>query len=116
MGSKTFELRKLEQQCQALIKKKDFSQLIVCYEKMFALTNDYHFKQNIANIHYKVFRNITKAAEIYKEIASYLRNESNFWWQYFEIQTNLNKTYNAVSCAYNAINIEINGVKEGQNA
>lgn len=109
MGSKAYQLRKLNQQCQNAIKIKDFMQVIDCYEKMFNYTNDYHYKQNIANIHYKVFNNIVKAAEIYKEIATHLSNESNFWWQYFEIQTNMKKTYNAVSCVYNAINIEING-------
>ena len=98
MGSKSYELRKLEQECRNLIKTNDYTSLIICYKKMFELTNDYHFKQKIANIYYKVFHNIQKASEIYKEIAPHLSEESAFWWQYFEIQTTQNKAYDAVSC------------------
>ena len=108
MSDKNFRLRKLNQQCQEALKTKDFVKLESCYEKMFELTKNYHYKQEIANIQYKVFRNITKAAEIYEEIIPYLRNESSFWWQYFEIQAVLNKTYDAVSCVHNAIKLELN--------
>ena len=111
MSSKSYELRKLEQQCQNSIKANDFAKVIICYEKLFELTKDYHYKQQIANIYYKVYHDIDKAARIYKEIAPHLSNENIFWWQFFEIQANMNKTYDAVSCAYNAIKIEINGVK-----
>lgn len=116
MANKGYELRKLDKLCQDSIKNKDFTQLIIYYEKIFNLTKDYHFKQKVANIHYQIFHDIAKAAEIYKEILPYLRNESLFWWQYFEIQANLNRTYEAVSCVYNAINIEIKGVKKEKNA
>ena len=108
MGDKKFKLRKLNQQCQEALKSKNFAKLIDCYEKFFELTKDYHYKQEIANIQYKVFRNIEKAAEIYNEISSHLQTESSFWWQYFEIQANLNKTYDAVSCVHNAIKLELN--------
>lgn len=111
MSNKGFKIRKLNQQIQDALKVKDFAKLIVCYEQMFELTNDYRIKQEIANIQYKVFRNIEKAGEIYKEIAPYLSRESSFWWQYFEIQANLKKTYDAVSCCYNAIKLEVNGKK-----
>lgn len=112
MGSKAYEIRKLEQKCQDAMKSKDYTSLIIYYRQLFELTNDYHFKQNIANIYYKIFNNIAKADEIYEEITPHLSNESAFWWQYFEIKTNMNKIYDAVSCTYNAIKIEINGVKQ----
>ena len=110
MSSKSYELRKLEQKCQESIKTKDYASLINCYERLFELTKDYHFKLQVANIYYKVFQNLPKAAEIYKEIAPHLSKESAFWWQKFEILANMNETYDAVSCIYNAIKIEINGV------
>lgn len=115
MSDKNFKLRKLNQQCENALKVKDFQKVITCYEKMYELTKDYHFLQKVANIHYKIYHNITKTEEIYKEIASHLKNESSFWWQYFEIETNMNKTYNAVTCVYNAIKIEI-GDKVENNA
>ena len=111
MSDKNFKLRKLDQQCKDALKLKDFAKLVDCYEKIFELTKNYRYKQEIANIQYKVFRNIEKAAEIYNEIAPYLQEESSFWWQYFEIQANLNKTYDAVSCVHNAIKLELNRKK-----
>ena len=116
MGDKNFELRKLNQKCDEALKINDFGQAIVCYEKMFELTKDYHYKIKVANIHYKVYRNIAKAAEIYKEATPHLSKESMFWWQNFEIQANMNRTYDAVTGIYNAIKIEINGVKLENNA
>ena len=65
MGSKSYELRKLVQQSQDSIEINDFAQAIICYEKIFELTKDYHFKQKIANIHYKIYRNIVKAEEMF---------------------------------------------------
>jgi hypothetical protein len=50
MGRKSYELGKLEQQCKNSIKKNDFAQTIVCYEKMFELTKDYHFNGRSLNL------------------------------------------------------------------
>ena len=112
MSDKNFQLRKLNQKLEAAKKIKDFEQMVFCYEKMFEITNDYHFKQQVANIQYKIYNNIQKAAEIYEEVVPHLKNESYFWWQYFEIKANLHKTYDAVSCIYNAVKIEMKGMKK----
>lgn len=106
----------LKTKCEEEIVAKNFDEVVKIYEDLFTLTGDYHFKINIANIHYKIYKDLETATKMYEEYCKYLESEPNFWWQYHEIRMAHEDFYNATYCVYRALdNVELDEEEDNDN-
>ena len=110
------EIEQLQKECEKAISLKDFGKAILLYEKLFSLTGDYNNKLCIANIHYRIFKNLPKATAIFREIEPNLSDNINFWWQYHEILRVNNKVFEATECVRKALDLELQTLAGGADA
>ena len=98
------------------IVSKNFDEVVKIYSDLFLLTKDYRYKIDIANIYYKIYNDIETATRMYEEAKPFLESDSNFWWQYHEIQLNKKKYYEATYCVYKALeDVDIDSEEDNIN-
>ncbi len=83
-----------------------YVEAINVYQQMFNLSQDYKYKQHIANIKFKIFNNIEESSSIYKSIEKYLYENKDFWWQFSYIYKAKFDIYNQVLCIKKALDLE----------
>ncbi len=89
-----------------LYRNKRYEESIKTLNQMFKLTENYEYKFKMGLIYMYDLRLIEKAYELFKEIEDFLKENIEFCWEYSELYFRLNKPYDCILWAQNAITLE----------
>lgn len=101
------EIHTLKKSVQKLIDEKDYDGAIKLDENLFALTQDYQYKLDIANIIAVCQLKPDKAIKMYKEFEPQKGSDKNYWYQLSDIYLQKKNYYKQVLCLQKAIDIEL---------
>lgn len=98
-------------QAKSFLTKEDYTEAINVYDNLFALTNNYEYQIEIANIHAVCLSDVKKALSIYKKFEKELENNAKYWWQLSQLYENKNNQYRQVLCIQKAVKLELKEIE-----